>query len=625
MSPTGSDSNSGAATQPWRTFAYATNNIAAGDTLILREGEYAQRLLLDDLHGTQEFPIVIRSADNVTATLDGSSLTVPSGGRAGLVVINNCDHITLKGIVIQNFNTKDKNKTPIGIQVEGGGNGIKLLNNTVHHIWQSSNNKNANGFGIAIYGTDNSPIDGLVLEGNEVHNLRTGQSESIVLNGNVINFLVADNHVHNCNNIGIDFIGYEGTAPEGSDRARDGVCRDNRVHDIDSSHNPGYNGDFSNGGGDRSAAGIYVDGGARIIVERNHVYQCNFGIELASEHAGKSTEEIELRNNLIHHNTGAGIIMGGYDSNRGITRLCAIRNNTLYRNNTLQSYNGQIALQFYLEDNSFTNNIIWVEPNTKQAIVHYVEGGTAAQRAFSGSNRFDYNLYYNQGDAEIEFALNPTGSGENSGNKSYTGLDAWRTLVGGAENSTLHDPGFINPAPASNDDSTAYKLGPTAFARDRGDPGQLLGNDPIETDFYKSQRIVNQRIDVGMHEYINNLQAWRERYFGSSDQTPGSRNSDDPDSDGLVNLIEYSQGLDPTTPDVADGPRITLIDSTLRFQYRKDATDVVYKIFSSQSLDDWTLVEQVEGYDGNRSYWHEFPLSTAPLYLRLEVSAAESN
>ena len=46
------------------------------------------------------------------------------------------------------------------------------------------------------------------------------------------------NHVHDCNNIGIDFIGYEGSAPAAVDRARDGICRENLLHGIDSANNP---------------------------------------------------------------------------------------------------------------------------------------------------------------------------------------------------------------------------------------------------------------------------------------------------------------------------------------------------------------------------------------------------
>jgi hypothetical protein len=63
-------------------------------------------------------------------------------------------------------------------------------------------------------------------------------------------------------------------------------------------------------------------------VERNLTHDCNIGIELASEHAGRSTSFITLRNNFVYHNTSVGIALGGYDTRRGRTENCVIVNNT---------------------------------------------------------------------------------------------------------------------------------------------------------------------------------------------------------------------------------------------------------------------------------------------------------
>ena len=79
--------------------------------------------------------------------------------------------------------------------------------------------------GIAVYGTNPKiPITALVIDGNEVHHLKTGSSESLVVNGNVTDFRITDNVVHDNNNIGIDIIGFERTSPDpATDQARDGV------------------------------------------------------------------------------------------------------------------------------------------------------------------------------------------------------------------------------------------------------------------------------------------------------------------------------------------------------------------------------------------------------------------
>ena len=94
--------------------------------------------------------------------------------------------------------------------------------------------RGGNGFGIAVYGTDaKTPITDLIIDGNEVHHLKTGSSESLVVNGNVTNFRITHNVVHDNNNIGIDVIGFERTAPDPAvDQARDGVVSGNLVYNI---------------------------------------------------------------------------------------------------------------------------------------------------------------------------------------------------------------------------------------------------------------------------------------------------------------------------------------------------------------------------------------------------------
>src|SRR5207302_909819 len=81
----------------------------------------------------------------------------------------------------------------------------------VHDIWNTGGNtsNSGNAFGIAVYGSSTTPATDIVIDSNNVHDLKTGSSESVVLNGNVTNFQVTNNTVHDNNNIGIDFIGFE--------------------------------------------------------------------------------------------------------------------------------------------------------------------------------------------------------------------------------------------------------------------------------------------------------------------------------------------------------------------------------------------------------------------------------
>ncbi|WP_411826630.1 right-handed parallel beta-helix repeat-containing protein [Luteolibacter sp. AS25] len=488
------DSGEGSFERPWGAIETAVDNLKAGDSLYFRGGTYHERLVLKGLKGSEKKPIVICNFTDEKVVLSGSRLRVPDGGRTGLVEIENCDFIQIRGLEIADYKTTSAKAIPCGIQIEGKGKGIQIRNCEVRGIEQNSSRENANGFGICAYGNLRTPIDSLVLKGNWVHDLRTGQSESVVLNGNVVNFSVKDNRVNDCNNIGIDFIGYEGTAPGGFDRARGGVCTGNVVYNIDSSSNPAYGGSFEKGGGDRSAAGIYVDGGTDIRIIRNEVYGCNFGIELASEHAEKSTDHIEVSNNLIRHNQGPGIIMGGYDSKRGTTRDCVINNNTIYRNDTRRTYGGQIGIQFFFENNMIINNMIWADKKTKQMIVHYVEGGSSDQRAFGAGNLIDANVYFCEGDKEsIEFGLNADGVK----NRSYPGLSAWRKAINGEDKSMFENPGFWTAAPDIGAEKEAFQLTGQSSCRDKGRATAAGGG----FDFFGKKRVHNSRVDIGASEY----------------------------------------------------------------------------------------------------------------------------
>ena len=96
--------------------------------------------------------------------------------------------------------------------------------------------------------------------------------------------------------------------------------------------------------------------GGRIVIERNIVHHSNLGVELASEHAGKNTSYITLRNNFFYNNTQAGIAIGGYDKRRGSTENCVIVNNTLYNNFTQRDWGAELYIQFDTRNNIIKNN-----------------------------------------------------------------------------------------------------------------------------------------------------------------------------------------------------------------------------------------------------------------------------
>lgn len=257
--------------------------------------------------------------DNITLRGDGRAVIDLAGmkTRGAAVQIRDRHNVRIDGFEIRNVRGSD---TPTGIRVEGASRDIVIANNNIHHV---EDDRNAHG--IAVYGDGSKPARNISIVNNDVHHLRLGQSESVVVNGNVDGFRITGNKIHDNDNIGIDIIGYEGTGRAGIDRARNGVVSGNHIYNIDSGKNPSY-------GGDRSAAGIYVDGGSDIVIEDNLIQNSNYGIELASEHQGKSAARVQVRRNRVEGGHLAGISLGGGSSSNGGVSDSIIENNDL-RNN----------------------------------------------------------------------------------------------------------------------------------------------------------------------------------------------------------------------------------------------------------------------------------------------------
>ena len=425
----GNDANAGTEAAPWRTIQRAADTARPGSTVNVRDGIYEERVNINVSGSPTGGYITFRSYPGETAILDGGHLTPDR--RSGMLVIHNKSYIRIEGFEIRNFRTPEHRLTPLGISITGSGTHIELLDNNVHHIENNFEGRDrpgsgGNGFGIAVYGTDaKTPISHLVIDGNEVHHLKTGSSESLVVNGNVTNFRITHNIVHDNNNIGIDVIGFEHTAPDPAvDQARDGVVSGNLVYNITSRGNPAY-------GNDESSDGIYVDGGTRVLIERNILHNVDYGIELASEHRARTTSYITARNNLIYNCHTAGVSIGGYGAERGGTDHCTVVHNTLYGDDTSNTGTGEFQMQFNMTNNKFEHNIIYA--------------GTRCLMTASKSGRMEtntptvtinFNVYYCNAGAP--------GSTWNWHPSSYKGFDNWVQATGNDGHSRFMDPGFVD-------------------------------------------------------------------------------------------------------------------------------------------------------------------------------------
>lgn len=475
VSTTGSDSNPGTQTAPWRTVQHAADTARAGSIVNVRGGVYEELVSINASGNATDGYITLRSYPGETAILDAEHFT-PSG-RNAVLTIQNKSYVRIEGLEICNFRTAEHRLTPLGISIMGAGSHIELLKNNVHHIEQTFNGRDgpghgANGFGIAVYGTDaKTPISELVIDGNEVHHLQTGSSESLVVNGNVTNFRITHNVVHDNNNIGIDVIGFERTAPDPAvDQARDGVVSGNLVYNITSRGNPAY-------GNEQNSDGIYVDGGTRILIEQNVMHDVDFGIELASEHKDRATSYITARNNLIYHCHTAGVSIGGYAPERGHTDHSTVVNNTLYENDTSETGSGEFQMQWNMSDNIFANNIVYAGP---RCLITLNRSQVEKQKP---PVEIDHNLYYCASGLKAS-----TWAGASS---TTTGFDKYVQLTGNDRHSRFLDPHFIDSA-AKN-----FHLQPDSPALAAG---TIAGVPVGELDLEGSPRTQSGNIDIGCYQ-----------------------------------------------------------------------------------------------------------------------------
>jgi hypothetical protein len=516
VSTKGSDSNPGTIGAPWLTIQHAANSVSAGATVYVFGGVYNESVNFP-ASGTTSAPITFESYPGQTAVIDGTGVSCctsnpPSSGNdtQGLINIVNQSYLVLAGFEIRDFTTSNPAYTPAGVWITGSGTGIQLLNNLLHNITTSSE-ENGNAFGIAVYGTSQTPISHLVISGNEVYSLKTGNSESVNVDGNVTNFAITNNLVHDNDNIGIDAIGYEGVGPVGHDEAMYGEIRGNTIYNISGIHNAGE-------GNSYDADGVYCDGCAYVTVEDNLIHNVDYGIEVASEHKicqstgteysssgtiGEGSSPcngryVTVRNNVVYDSNACGISIGGYANNVGGSAHVVIVNNTLYNNNT-QNQAGEFQIQYHsgkAQANIFENNLVYAGAQNVW-INSFVEPSTSYPAPPATLNR---NLYYSAAGYAEGTSIFWAGA------SSYKSYSAYQSAAGEDANSLNADPLIVNLGSTPPDfditaKSPAVNAGSTSLSCGVGwcnstSPHSIYGS----TDFIGNPRLNGSNIDIGAYE-----------------------------------------------------------------------------------------------------------------------------
>lgn len=339
VSKSGSDKNNGSKAKPYRTIKKAVSKLEAGDTLVIRKGNYKETLDLF-LKGRKNAYITIRNYPGEKVSIDGTG----KGNETVLVKLNNSSYVNIQGLELKNAKGLDV----AGISMESGANHILIIKNKIHNITVSSNKEDACANGIIAVGEDEKKsIHNIFIYANNIYNCKTGWSECISISSNIKYVNVIKNDVKNTGNIGIDFSGNYGYCTKASvDFPRYCVARDNKVSKCVSQYATSY--------------GLYVDGGQNIILENNTVKGCGGGIEVGAEQAASkkmyAVRNITVQNNCIDGNIENGITVGGYEENLGNVYKVIVKNNVCTNNGkngadlTISKANG-----IKIEKNVFSN------------------------------------------------------------------------------------------------------------------------------------------------------------------------------------------------------------------------------------------------------------------------------
>ena len=511
---TGNDmTGDGSLGNPWQTIQKACDEVTAGSTVYIMAGTYQEELLLNAT-GTELAPIVFRPFATDEVIVDGSVdllqptvlLRIVDGSyirieglkfrnatgvaAAGIIVEGTSSNIQLMGNEISNI----VGSYATGLLVRGAASNITIQSNNIFAVHFSSvvsedpvdPEDNANP--LLIYGDDSYapmpadpavPISNIVISTNMIHDCRTGFSEGLTLNGNVDGFMVTFNTLFNLSNIGIDAAGGYGVSGDMTkDLARNGSIISNFV----SNWTPPP-------AGIDVAAGIYVDGGQNIVIERNKVYNYGRGYEIGCENPGWVTSNVMLRNNIAANNKQAGIGIGGYDypAHTGYVKDCQVFNNTCYHNSKLGPFNeGELVID-YTENCQIKNNIFYAQ----NPLGRLLEANLNSDDDESVDLVLDYNLYYV--DPFVIGGLltvNVEWYGASLLNISFP--DYLTNVPDQDQNSRFGNPNFLDVA--AND----YHLGPNSKAYNGGDPLFVPVMD--EKDIDEQDRIILGFVDNGADE-----------------------------------------------------------------------------------------------------------------------------
>ena len=255
-----SDNNPGTEDEPWLTIQYAADSAIPGDTIIVKEGDYEERVIIRN-SGTPEAKITFVASPRRSVLMQGFH-------------IDAADHIRIEGFRITN--TLSKLTEQIGILIEGSE--IEVVDNELFEMQEA---------GIQGLPRDH-PVTTVYIANNRVYHSQKG----IVISGE--NWIVENNEVerlYQYSNRDIDYVRFVGDNHS---------IRDNLFHGTDLNETGDAHVDCFQTFDDNGESGHYI------LIERNICH--SFGqVMMAEARIYHNFSHITIRNNEFAHGRSNGI------------------------------------------------------------------------------------------------------------------------------------------------------------------------------------------------------------------------------------------------------------------------------------------------------------------------------
>lgn len=275
VTTSGSDTNPGTETQPWRTIQKAAATLIAGDTVYVKAGIYNEKVIPEN-SGSPGNCIVYAAYPGDSVTLDGTGITLD--WHDALFTIEGKSYIKISGFRIVN------SLSPHGSE----GIYLKEGMRQDHIIIEKNYFYNISGPAVGGYSCDN-----LIIDNNEITEVNVGEGPGSRGSGEAISltdihtFEIKNNHIHHAYKEGIDV-----------KVSSNGKIYNNHIHNV-------------------SRIGIYLDAwngpDHDIDIYQNVVHDNGGdGISMAIEQEGGSLKNINIYNNIVYNNGASGIAIASY-------------------------------------------------------------------------------------------------------------------------------------------------------------------------------------------------------------------------------------------------------------------------------------------------------------------------